>query len=247
MKKVVFLHIQKTAGNTLHQILYNNRKGYAAVDYKNGKRLTPALLQRFQKLYPAPITGVGGHHIDCTGRRSFFAEEQFTFTFVREPLARYISFYNHLTIKQGYKVTIDEFLAGESQYQFQTQVIGHTMRAEDAIRVLDSNFDLVGVVEQMEKSLALLSHALNLDVEQKSLNQTGEAGMKVSDLTATQLEQAKANNVEDYKVYDYALKRLHTLTHTQPNAPKVSNTRKKAGVLLKKLSLWWASVIFRCI
>jgi hypothetical protein len=243
MKKVVFLHIQKTAGNTVHQILFNNRMGYVALDFKKGQALTPTRLLKLKKRYPWPIIGIGGHHIDCTTPRAYFGEEQYTFTILRDPIDRYISFYNHMLLRYKYQYTFDEFLDGETQRDFQTSVIGDTRKSEDAIAILETNFDTIGIVEQMDKTMHILAADLELDIKQKALNKTSPKGLKRSDLKAEQLARAIEMNREDQKVYDYAVARLNAIKIPKYQLVEVSVFRKFVGVLLKKVSLFWVNKI----
>lgn len=237
MKKIVFLHIQKTAGNTLQQVLFNNRKGYVAFDYTNGERLTPTLLQTLQKRYPFKISGIGGHQLDCTQKNSFFGDDQFTFTVLRDPLDRYISFYNHLITKQGYDFTFDFYLTGEPQRNFQTKAIAKEENAEKAIAILQENFDFVGLFESMQETTERLGSMLNLDTNQKSLNHSKVKAITKADLTDEQMKLALANNQEDYKVYAFAKQRFESLPDYTPSHIQVSSFRKVIGWVLKKLSL----------
>lgn len=248
MKKSVFLHIQKTAGNTLHQIFYNNRKGYVALDYRNGRNINPSLLRRVQKLYPFKITDIGGHHIDCTAKNAYWGEDQYTFTILRDPVARYISYYNHLKYKHKVDITFDAFLMVADQYNLQTKVIGNTNKSEDAIDVLDQNFDFVGIVEKMKHTLAILAQDLKLDINQKALNIATEDSINWNDLTTQQQSKVTQNNIEDLKLYAYACGRFdkELALRAVSKSPKVSPFRKKVGVLLKKVSISWVNrVILR--
>jgi hypothetical protein len=240
MKKIVFLHIQKTAGTTLLQILFNNRRGFISLNYENGKTFSLAVLTKLQKMYPFTITGIGGHHINCLSKNAYFGDEQFTFTILRDPIARYLSFYNHMILKHGYTYSFDDYLGYNNRCNFQTWAIGGTGKADDAIRVLERNFDFVGVVEQMEKTMSILSHELALDIRQKKLNTMRGQGLTLEDLTAEQLSLAKQNNDEDYKLYSYAVTRLANVETSKP-VIHVNPVRKYVGVALRKVSLAWVN------
>jgi hypothetical protein len=242
LRKVVFLHIQKTAGNTLHQILFNNRRGYVGLEYNQGERFNKHDLKRLKQKYPFQISGIGGHQLNCTDKNLIFGPKAFVFTILRDPIDRYLSFYNHMKARHDYPFSFDEYLKGEQQHNFQTKAIAKEANLEKAIDILKNQFDFVGDFAEMDKSIAILGGMLNLDTNQHRLNPSPKSGLRRSDLSEHQLAAAQSNNALDIELYDYAQKQLSQYPNIE-SSTKVSTFRKWLGKWLKKVSLFYVNKV----
>jgi len=110
---IVFVHIEKAAGITIHKILHEHFAGYISLNpsIRFGEFVNDKQLSRIINTYPIKVQGVGGHRLG-----SFMQYERITyatpfyFTFLREPCRRLLSHYNWHVVKKNSKLSLDEFL-----------------------------------------------------------------------------------------------------------------------------------------
>ncbi|HEY9770735.1 MAG TPA: sulfotransferase family 2 domain-containing protein [Coleofasciculaceae cyanobacterium] len=249
---IVFLHIPKTAGTTLHLIIERQ--------YNSGKIVTihtpvenAAQISRIQKLTPTQqqqVRVIKGHTF--WGWHQLLPESCAYFTLLRNPVERFISNYYFLLKKEGHplgqklleeKVTIEDFVnwTGEDNYQtrFLAKNIGEgnldikgsectRETLERAKRNLRENFAVVGIVEEFDKTLLLLKKTFgwkNIFYKVKNKNKQRPSNNLIPQKT---LKLIKEKNKLDLELYNYATETLQTTIKNQGNSfeEEVQNFQK---------------------
>jgi len=215
--KFVFIHIPKSAGTTFHRILSPNYKmrvikGSWEV-YENSR-------------YFEKVTSEPGYDRDEMFKRyevirGSFPYQRFYYlkkkykwkliTWVRDPVERLISNYNHLVHRPSpslYKKGAKQKLVFEkarsmnivefSKYlsDFNTRHIG-----EDP-----SIFDFIGVVERFPKSLDLFNKKFNSRLQNRKRSNVHRWKKRV-EVSQEVKEELKSHHPKDYKFYNNVIKR----------------------------------------
>src|SRR5690554_3264346 len=118
----LFTHIEKCAGTSFNEILSLTYPLYFHVTknkYGGNETRNDLTLEQYKKISRFFPSGIGGHSI-----RPYleFLPLSKRITFLRNPIERYLSHYNHL-IEGGWVTSIDEFLDIESLKNFMTKKI----------------------------------------------------------------------------------------------------------------------------
>lgn len=217
---ICFVHIERAGGTTLHYILRNN--------YLSFLTLTPTLwsneeTEAFNKdelraiLRLLPFTrGIGGHNV-----RAYLGYDEVArrpvkyFTFVREPMARYISHFNYQVFEMGIGWTKESFLAESRFDNFMTKRIAGTFDIETAKKRLVEDFAFVGMCEHFDESLILMRDALgleNFDIRYERVNASRdlEYRQKRDELLADAdfMRAASGNNKLDLELYAFIKERI---------------------------------------
>jgi hypothetical protein len=158
---LVFVHINKTAGTTVRFIL---RSSYGArhcdVEPWHGAWSDPPFstddLRRVRRLYPR-LASIAGHrifgHVDLDEPGTDFRY----FTFLREPVALCASrFQYQLDHRKKRNLVFEEWIRKDWVRDAQTQRIGGTTDAGDAIAVIRRREMFVGLTERFDESIVLL-------------------------------------------------------------------------------------------
>ncbi len=165
-----FIHIPKTGGSTFRHML---RCSFGAqhLDIKAplSKReshgwITGDDLKRAMRVYPR-LQGICGHRVTCFSGLEEAAPNIRYFTFVREPVARMVShFQHHQRSKTSEDVRGDflRFCEDPHQRNVLCRWIGGRESSQTAIELLDSRVGFVGQTEDFEVSVLLFQRWLNL-------------------------------------------------------------------------------------
>jgi len=189
--KFQFLHIEKTAGMSLHAMFHRDFFCYLSPDPR--KQWNPDKKSMLVKNFSN-----GGHNI--VRSRQF----EFQFTILRDPIARYISHFNWRTNVMGESWTFDDFLEKDDYKDFQYNKLVHYTNRMEVTSIL-SEFSFVGIFEDMEKTMRILCDSLNLHpapILENSKNHKNP--IRKTDLSSTQLEICHMNNRKDQEIYDQA-------------------------------------------
>lgn len=180
---------------------------------QEGNHLDAPELNRLLRILPFSA-GVGGHttrvfleYEGVTGKPVFY------FTFLREPVSRYISHLNHQRQIMGIKWDLDEFLAEERFNNFQTIRIAGEEKLEKAKSFLREKFNFVGLSEHFDKSLLLLKNelgdqSLNVHYERRNITRKMKDTLKPDDLTEEQRSRIRDNNLLDIELYNFATEEI---------------------------------------
>jgi hypothetical protein len=210
---LAFAHIQKTAGSTLTWIL---RRTYG-VRHMDVEPWRPFAGPRYyETTYSAEdhvqvqrglprLESVAGHHVKPHSDLDRVRPDVRYVTFLREPLARTASHYQHMVQKMGYTRSCDDWLSAERFQDLQTRHIAGRPDVDEALRVLRERCILVGLQERFDESLVLLRDRVadpRLDVRYRSENVARDPALSRSLLedpaSRAVLEDANRLDVELY-------------------------------------------------
>ena len=209
---IVFIHIERAGGTSLHHLLHYNFKNYKTINpyylYTNKEEAffrlenLKKLLQRYPKL-----DGIGGHTT-----RSFLNYESavnnpiFYITFLREPISRYMSHFNYQRQVMNINWSIEDFIEDEYFNNFQTKrIIGEANFKKAYNELLKYSF--VGLSEEYNQSLLMLSKKIdwynfNPLYEKKNEIPSKSKSIKFSELDKEVQEKIISNNSIDIELYN---------------------------------------------
>lgn len=200
--KIVFLHIPKTAGSSLVEVLSRGRN---AVQFKGGD---VADLNAYMAMDLADVGLITGHlqlpHLlkrDLSGYRFI--------TILRDPIEREISTYRFIMSWPGHPLhdkfkgcTFEQFFEMTANARnLQCRYFSGTPNADEAISAMRERFDLVGTVEAMPAFLASLSGMIGEEIELPWANKT--APSEPIDLSEDFRRYLRQELAEDYGLHEY--------------------------------------------
>ncbi len=209
---IAFVHIEKTAGMTMQQILRDsyrtdhctvapfttNRQFFTAEDYKMLKRLYPRL------------KSIASHRVVAFTDLESVCPEVKYYTFFREPLARCASHYQYQLQKMGKTIAFEEWIKVEKYHNFQTHRIAGELNVQKAIDMIRDNFFFVGLMEHFDESLLLLQKKLqdpqfNIHYIRKNIASDNRIKNELLKDPAKRKLLEEANRL-DLELYDYVIK-----------------------------------------
>ena len=215
---ICFLHIEKAAGTTLHEIMRNNYWNYywdSPYIYHPGDKAQEYYLTS-QELFSigSKIPGFksfGGHSIriwENYGTR--FNKDVLYFTFLRDPIKRYLSNYFFQKYNLEIDRTFEEYLSDEFFSNFMTKKIAGKASYEKAVRIINDYNVFIGFVEEFDASLLMLKRQIDLlqgedflaNYEKQNVNR----GRYISDIDALLIKYKKdieKNNKMDIRLYNH--------------------------------------------
>lgn len=220
MEKDVFLiycHLGKTAGTTMHYILNNNFPSYLTLNsYKkfgNHRPFNEKALINLLNLTNGKIKGIGGHTVFPYFDYCNVLRERdlvpFMFTFLRDPIKRYISHLNHGIVKMNLNWDFDYFVNRADYHNVQTRSIAGIEDANKAIDIIENKFSFVGLTEHFDESLLIMKSLfpgprdINIKYEKQNVINQIKKIYTQNNLSNTQLDKMKEVNSEDVKLYSF--------------------------------------------
>lgn len=197
----VFIHIPKTAGTSFRASLEKIED--VTRDYGNGNEHTSDLVNEHvygsndlyalkESLFNRSSWLCGHMHlIKYLG----ITEPQNIVTFVRDPVERVISHFNHEVRWLNSDVTIESFLNSHSAKNSQHRFL-------NGLPI--SLIGFVGITEQYSKSLSLLDKEMSIKVDEVKYNENDKKVSDVDDFEQGTLELIKQQNDLDQKLYNLA-------------------------------------------
>lgn len=202
----VFVHIEKTAGITLHNMLHRDFATYVSPNPAQFGRMdseTFARLCRRLRLRPA---GIGGHMVVATEDYGpHLTDEPYVFTLVRQPLDRALSHLNWRRNVMGQSWTFDEFFDTPAFGNVQCRKIAGEPSADGAIGNLPA-FDHVGCTEDFDFSVAKLAADIpgfRPIYRSSNVKTYGSQGLTLDDLTSRQRSKLERENRADLALYEH--------------------------------------------
>lgn len=220
---VVFLHIPKTGGTTLHTIL-KRHYGAGFHDENRARRTGGVSFKKMSVEQRAEVALLKGHVTFGFHKFAAVPDDVRYFTFLREPAARVVSLYRHILRNDHHPLhaqvrplTLVEFLrAGLSRDVDNGQVRavaggripGQVGQAEldQAKQNIADRFLFVGQMEQFDSSLAGLVLALGWDKVPRYA--TRNVAPSDSDVALSDLDEIRAANRFDVELREWAAERF---------------------------------------
>jgi hypothetical protein len=169
-RDIVFVHIPKTAGTSLRKAFEKSaEKHFILKDYGNSPESTPALtalikeqrLADLRQKFDRPHRGIFlSGHVPAKRYWPFFHAESFV-TFVRNPVDRVLSEYNHFVTHYGWKAPVEEFVSLPRFRNMMARVLEGVDLAA---------FGFIGITEQFERSLDELRGFVGIELPMLRVN-----------------------------------------------------------------------------
>lgn len=207
-----FIHIEKAGGSTLHNWLkyylpnYLSLKPYYIWTNEKKSEMTQKELEILSYFHPF-MDGFGSHRTRHNLLYdSIFNRNLLYLTFLREPINRYLSHFQHQKYSMGHNRTFEEFLDDTRFNNFMCKKICGVEDAELAFNELKNNYGFVGFIEHFNESILLLTQLLK-DKKIKPLYEKINEGrvekkIRFSELRVDYKIQIEKNNYEDLKFYE---------------------------------------------
>jgi len=205
----VFHHIPKCGGTSLSKLL--NKWFIVVRDYRKDWNSNHHKKKNIKKL--RSIHCLAGHwelpEVYLRNRYpEVFENNRFkVFTFLRDPLEHSLSLYRYE--KENEKTDIDDLL---EHFTLRPNYISNLLKANTGNykEIIDS-YDFVGIVEEMDKSVKILSEITGMKYEplpwiNKTIKDNKTSSEKISNAL---IKKFKDVNELDYLIYNYAIGKLN--------------------------------------
>lgn len=199
-KILVFVHIPKTAGASLTQIIRNNYPSHQIFSTSNPTLNTVSEINQNTKC-------IIGHNV--FGQHQELGP-QMHMTMLRDPIDRVIShyYYNKYVLKKNNIGSLEHFAQTDANANLQTRYItGHEPNVDEAIEHLKT-FAFFGITEMFLPSLFLMKKTFgwkNIEYPKANVNAKRPKNESISKET---IEQIKKENLLDIKLYQWAKTQL---------------------------------------
>lgn len=165
---IVFAHVPKTAGTSLKYLL-RRYFGLSHMDAKSRKGVPDAIYRpkdlRKDILFYPKLKLIASH-----GLKPYVSFEEFEarmqwFTFMREPIARYISHYIHQQTSNHeiYKMDMIKWSKRFRRDNCTVRMFAGERNLEKAKEMLHKRFKVIGLTEEFDTSVRLIKNAFGLE------------------------------------------------------------------------------------
>lgn len=207
-KYIYYVHIDKTAGTTFHEILRNNFLFHYITSDKD-KNLTAHELFQMKKFIPS-FKSFGGHNVVFYEDYDKLDGDFYGVTFLRDPVKRSISEYFHYK-RTDKDLTFDDFLKMNNWPNRMCKKISGTGSFEKCKHILDNKNVCVLITEYFDYSLLYLKEyvetnniknnfCINYAKENVASNDAKEEKEKI---IQKYYQDILNLNQEDMKLYEY--------------------------------------------
>lgn len=132
-------------------------------------------------------------------------------TFLREPVARYVSHYNHHINNQKDGLSFEDWLNKTTENNYQVKFIANEENLTKATYYLRTKFNFIGLVESFNTSLLLMKQFISLpstfEIRYKKMNLARNYQIKEI-LTPDIIDKIIKNNELDISLYNFAKETL---------------------------------------
>ena len=198
-------------GNFGYNHVEVGRRFLSAVDFKKLMRLNKN------------IQSIGGHSLRTGLRFESVTPDIKYITFLRNPVDRFISHYNHGIRAKRHNMSLEDRAEINGEGNYQTKFIigaqnlqerGKPIREKDlekAKEILTKEYSFVGLVEQFDESLILMKKQLGVnhfDLRYTRENVTKKKFIQKKDLSKPMLDKLSEINILDIELYNYVKNEL---------------------------------------
>jgi hypothetical protein len=227
-QRLIFLHIPKAGGTTLHSVLQHVYQKEETFDINvSGDKLTTDEFTNLSVAEKNKVRLLKGHMY--YGLHSQFAEDDAKYlTFLRDPVQRVVSHYHYILRKKDHylysevalkKLSLKEFALSDLTDELdngQARLLGgiqglpiNSLTSENEKKILkqlEDSFACVGIMEKFDESLLLLKNKLNWErfPVYRKLNVTEEKASRTDEETVLAIQK---RNAVDQAIYNWALLR----------------------------------------
>ncbi|SHJ50413.1 sulfotransferase family protein [Paramaledivibacter caminithermalis] len=220
---IIFIHILKTGGQTLHSIIEKQYKNnyYIKSPYWMQQGFSQ-YLENFDVDEIKRIEVLRGHfHF---GVHKYLPQKKCRYmTFLRNPIEQVISFFYYTRTRKHhrhYKVlnnmTFDEYIKNENfnwtTSNVQTRFISGNKHKkgdfETAKKNLENYFSIVGITERFDESLSLMKKKLGWNIDYYKNKNITKNRPNINEISNETIDIIKGKNESDIKLYKFANKLL---------------------------------------
>lgn len=208
---LVFIHSNKTGGNTVSHILRSSYgRHHCQVEPWHDRRAGPPMsaddLRRLRKLYPG-LKSIAGHrifgYVDLQEKGTEFRY----FNFMRDPIKSCVSRFQYKVQVSGKKNLIfEDWIQQDWTRNHQTKQIAGVDDVSEAIRIIKERNIFVGLAERFDESMVLLKAlmAKDLNISYKPVNVARKNTIK-DRLLATESTRQMVIDAQksDLELYDF--------------------------------------------
>lgn len=160
---LVFLHLPKTGGLSVNDALRRSF-GVRHADVRSldgsGQWITPRDVQVSKRLVPG-LRSISSHRI-CPNHHLEETDWKW-FTFLREPVARTISEYQFYRAHLGGDLSLEGYIESQGLRNLQVVRVAGSENIDLAMTLIQERFAFVGLMEQFDLSMELLSRTLGAE------------------------------------------------------------------------------------
>jgi sulfotransferase famil protein len=206
MLPIFFVHIPKTAGTSFRksaESYFGSEK--VVYDYSPNSAETSELVSVFMyenkdslgfcKLFQEQAKEFLSGHVHAVKYVHLFGVNR-TVTFLRDPVQRIMSEYNHFVRNYGYE---DDFPSFYRKPQFINRL------SKILNRVPLESFGVLGMTEDYDSSLAMLNDRYATEIEYSAMNMAREDKSKNYDIPKNELDELHELNQDDLKLYEHGV------------------------------------------
>lgn len=210
---LAFAHIEKAAGTTFIEILRRNflfrfaevRPFYEA----SGTSFLHEDLRLQMRLNPFTRI-IAGHAIKPFNH---IGGSRFSLKYIsilRDPCKRYVSQYMYWRNRMGIDISFPDFLKISELHNFHVRKLSATGNVEAVIRSIEEQFLLVGVTEEFDKVILLLSALLKDELPdiRYRIKNVSHYQDEAAELATRYADTIRRNNEQDQILYDHVRNQL---------------------------------------
>ncbi len=242
---LAFSHIPKTAGTTLNYILQKNFGGnLQSIILRSESNYTYEDLRKDRLISPNTKC-IAGHGLKPFIDYKEFNDELKWFTFLRDPIKRYVSQYIHQqtsNLKQYY-MPIEEWGQKYARSNWQVKWIAGEEDLEAAKQILKEKFVFIGITEKFDESLVMMKNCfdINMDISYKKPKMIVRDNSLKNELLKRSnndlLGFLKEQNELDLRLYEFVIDEIYSkqiiYSENKKIHKKLSSSNIKSNLNLK--------------